>query len=166
MADLAVENRLLSQMQTSLLPDPAQFGGCESDEAIDKHKLLAAAVHRTARLHAKRTDGEARAWVRYFEDYFPEGRNYPADALRAWVEWRTRLLENDAPGRKVEIRAGAPERHWQRDVEDRLCIDLERMCEDFAHSLQQFTNELREDSIRRAVVLRRWKGTKARAVAT
>lgn len=123
------------------------------------HKLLASTIHKATRLDATRTESETDAWVRYFTSYFPGGHNDPADARLLFVDWRTRLLKDDALGPGIAITHGQSGIHWERDPNGRLCLNLEDTWAEFAASVDSFVAFLEGDAQRRSVVLRRWRAT-------
>jgi hypothetical protein len=103
------------------------------------------------------SDSETAAWVRYFEAYFPVGRNDPEDARLLFGEWRTHLLKDDSPGPSVALTHGQSPIHWQRNDSGQLCINLESMWEDFDASVDAFIGCLRNNPERREIATRRWR---------
>jgi hypothetical protein len=128
----------------------------EGDEAFDQHLLLAARIHRAARLN-QTGDDEGRGWQQFFVDYFPSGRNDPDDAWLLWKKWRVGLLKDYTPLEGVAMAHGKPDLHWQRDSQGALAINLESMWDDFEHAVGRFIDALGSDDDRAAVVLERWK---------
>jgi hypothetical protein len=160
MADAAPssDSSMLDDLREALLRGrPPKLGPSEGHEAFQQHKLLAAAVHRAARLDQRASESETDAWVRYVSEHFPPGRNDAADARLLFGQWRTPLLKDDTPGTGLVITHGQPVLHWQRDGDGRLCIDLETMWADFESSVDHLIEYLRSTPDRRAVALKRWQ---------
>jgi hypothetical protein len=135
---------------------PRPLGPGDGDEAFQQHKLLAAAVHRAAKLDQRGSESETESWVRHIVDHFPEGRNGEADARLLFADWRTSLLKNGTPGPRVPITHGQPHAHRARDTEGRLCLNLEGAWDDYAASVESFMADL-HTSPRRQIVLDRWR---------
>jgi hypothetical protein len=127
----------------------------QGDEAFDRHMLLAARIHRAARLNAAKSDRDGEAWSRYFEQHFPSARALQAKLL--WDDWRCRLLKDETLGGGVVISHGSARAHWTRDASDRLFVDLEAMWDDFEKSVESFIGSLAADTRRRRIVLARYK---------
>ncbi|HXZ56400.1 MAG TPA: hypothetical protein VEG40_02335 [Gaiellaceae bacterium] len=145
----------LIELRVSLLRNLRRpLGPEDGDEAFDRHILLAVRVHRTAGLNARAADREGQGWRRYFDDYFPPGRNSDADAHFLWVNWRTRLLKHESP---VGITHGQESLHWYPLDGGGFCVNLESMWDDFEYSVNRFLEDLAADKRRRGVVLRRWR---------
>jgi hypothetical protein len=137
------DKRALRALRASLLGDRAPvLKPGESEEALRQHKILASAIHRASILHASKSDNEARGWVRYMSDFFPSGRNAPSDAHILFGDWRTDLLKRGAPGLYVTVTHGQSVIHWQRDDQNRLCINLEDMWDEFETSVDNFIRHL------------------------
>jgi hypothetical protein len=134
---------------------PGPLSPQQGDEAFQGHKLLAAAIHQSASLGARGSESETRAWIRYFQEHFPPGRNGDAEAELLWKQWRTAMLKIGAPGPRVLVTHGQAHAHWQRDTNDRLVVDLESMWSDFEWSVDHFITSLRGDIARREVALKR-----------
>ena len=126
----------------------------QGDEAFERHILLAARVHRAARLNQAASDGEGRAWRRYFEEHFPPFRDREADLL--WRDWRCRLVKDETPGEGIGLAHGSPSVHWTRDESRRLLIDLESMWGDFEQSVNSFIESFARNPRRRKIVLNRY----------
>ncbi len=125
------DEQALDELQQSLLAArPRQLGQGEGDEAFRQHKLLASAIHSATRLHKFKQESETDVWIRYFESYFPRGRNDPQDGRLLFDDWRTSLLKDNTPGPRIPITHGQSHLHWQRDAGGRLCINLEDMWND------------------------------------
>jgi hypothetical protein len=88
----------LDELQESLTRSlgPA-LGPEDGDVAFERHMLLAARIHRAARL-VQTGDRDGRGWIQYLTGYFPEGRNGKEDANLLWNEWRTKLLKDACTG--------------------------------------------------------------------
>lgn len=115
----------LAGLRDSLLRDLRRsLGPGDGEEAFRCHLLLAVRIHRAARLNARRSDGEGQGWCRYLVDYFPQGRNSPADADFLWRSWRTRLLKDESP---VAISHGQSGGHWLPLAGGGFCVNLESM---------------------------------------
>jgi hypothetical protein len=155
---LAHDEGRLDALKTSLLhrlrPD-VQLGADEGDEAFDRHLLLAARVHRAARLNQRGTR-EGDGWRQFIEAYFPSGRNGRADADRLWKKWRVGLLKDYVPLDGVAVTHGQPEAHWQRDSQGAFVVNLESMWDDFEYAVDQFIAVIAADKKQAAVVRRRW----------
>jgi hypothetical protein len=152
------EQLALDDLQKTLLRGrPPALGPDQGAEAFAQHKLLATTVHRATLLDALGSESQTRAWVRYFTEHFPRGRNGSSDAELLWKEWRTHLLKQDSPGPMVPITHGKPHLHWQRDSAGRLCIDLETMWDDYAQSVEHLVGYLQVTPERREVALTRLK---------
>lgn len=113
-------------------------------------------IHRAVKL-TQRGPGEGKAWVRYFVDFFPAGRNGEAEAKTLWEHWRTRLLKEGTPGPRVALAHGQSHIHWKRNPEGVLAVNLEDMWDDFAVSVENLIASLRTDHSRCTVVLSRWR---------
>jgi hypothetical protein len=145
----------LEQLKASLLSG-LRIDPVDDDDAFDRHLLVAARIHRAAKLNQTVT-GEGKGWVEFFTDYFPSGRSSAADARRLWKDWRVGLLKDGTPLERVVIAYNHPELHWKLDVHGALCINLESMRDDFEYAVERFTQALAADKRRAAVVRRRWK---------
>ena len=145
----------LAQLRASLLTDRPSRWPKRGATAFRLHKLLAAAVHRATKL-AGTGDKEGEAWVAYFVEHFPEGRNGEADARLLWKDWRTALLKTDAPGPSVAVTHGQSHAHWVRE-DGRLVLNLEDMWADFAVSVESLIASLRASPERTEVVINRWR---------
>jgi hypothetical protein len=151
---------LRSLKEKALKARPRKLGPDEGAEAFRQHKLLAIEIQRITlldKIKGNQPESETSAWVRYFERCYPDGRNDPTDARILFDDWRTSLIKNGAPGERVVLTHGQGHAHWLRDANDRLCIDLESMWDDFEYSLGQFSDYLRDNPDRRAIVLDRAK---------
>jgi hypothetical protein len=147
----------LGELRADLLRwRPPQLGPSQGEEAFQQHKLLAAAVHRAAKLDERGSESETESWVRYIVEHFPKERNSEADARLLFADWRTSLLKNGTPGPKVPITHGQSHAHWGRDSEGRLCLNLEDVWNDYAASVESFVAQL-HSSPRRKIVLDRWR---------
>jgi hypothetical protein len=104
-------------------------------------------------------ESETRAWIRYFHEHFPAGRKGTGDARLLFKDWRTHLLKHDSPGPMVTITHGQSGAHWRRDSQDRLCIDLESMWNDYAQSIDSLIDHLKAHPDRAAVATERWTAT-------
>lgn len=150
------DDQALDELRASLLRRKApRLTPDQGDEAFDQHMLLAIAVHRAARLHKTAGDNDTEGWMRYVRDFFPEGRNSEADALRLWKGWRCTLLKDEQP--VVPITHGQPEAHWGRDPAGSPCLNLENVWADYEHSVGRFMDRLRDDDDKRETVLRRFR---------
>jgi hypothetical protein len=150
----------LKRLRYSLLRRQlASLGYDQGAEAFEEHQILAIKIHRAAKLAQSARDREGEAWMRYFRDFFPSGRNGEAEANLLWIEWRTSLLKNDAPGPSIAITHGQSHIHWTRDRSGVLAINLEDMWADYQASVDAFTTLLESDDERRGVVLARWRET-------
>lgn len=145
----------LTQLQGALLSDRPRRWPKRGETAFRQHKLLAAAVHRATKLAAT-GNKEGEAWVRYFVEHFPGGRNDPDDARLLWKDWRTALLKQDSPGPGVGVTNGQSHAHWSRE-DGRLLLNLEDMWTDFSASVESLIAQLREKPDRAAIVLDRWR---------
>lgn len=92
-------------------PEPVEPG--HGAAALQQHVLLASKVHQAARLDSTGAESETGGWVRYITDYFPAPRNGEQDAKVLWIDWRTSLLKDGAPGAAVLVTHGQPLAHWQ-----------------------------------------------------
>lgn len=145
----------LGQLRDSLLSDPRPAGPARNGrEAMQQHKLLAAAVHRASRLHRRKQDNETEAWVRYVTDFFPAGHNDEADARLLFDGWRTSLLKDDRP--VVPITHGQSEAHWVRE-DGRPCLNLEDAQADYEYSVERFIEHLQANPERRRIALDRMR---------
>jgi hypothetical protein len=150
---LVASNDELDDLRASLLRGrPRELGPDEGDEAFERHILLAVRIHRAARLNQRNLDTEGAGWRRYFVEYFPDGRNWPADADFLWDKWRVGLLKDELPHGITHGQSGA---HWMRLSAGGICVNLESMWDDFEYSVDRFVQRLREDEPHRKVVLRR-----------
>lgn len=145
----ALRDGLLRGRPRALRPD-------EGDEAFQQHKLLAAAIHRAAKLDQLKRESETDAWVRYISSHYPAGRNDPTAARLLFGDWRTSLLKDNTPGPGIAITHGQSSIHWQRDERGRLCLNLEDAWDDYAVSVTSFVEHLGR-SPRRKIVLKRFK---------
>ena len=127
----------------------------QGDEAFERHMLLAARIHRAARLNQANNDGDGEAWVRYFEQHFSPFRALEAKLL--WDEWRCKLLKDETPGGGIGISHGSARTHWTRDEDGVLFINLESMWDDFEASVDSFIASLAVDPKRRKIVLARYQ---------
>jgi hypothetical protein len=148
------DDRELADLRTDLL-DRLRVPATTGEEAFERHQLLAIRVHRAARL--AQAGGERASWIAYVTTHFPAPRNVKDDAQRLFEYWRNPLVKDEMPGSKIAITHGQPFLHWQRDADDVLCIDLESMCDDFEHSVDDFLAALKRDPVARVDVLGRWR---------
>jgi len=142
----------LAVLRDDLTKDrPRPLGPNEGSEALRQHKVLAAAVHRAAKLDERGKDSETTAWIRYLTRHYPIGRNSEADAKLLWVSWRTSLLKEGTPGPRVAVAHGQPVIHWTVEQDGTLCLNLEDAWDDFAASVDSFVSSLRTSP--------RWQGS-------
>jgi hypothetical protein len=150
----------LDALRASLLSNrPRRFTPEEGLEAFQAHKLLAADVHRAAKLNSHNSDStETAQWVRYITEHFPEGRNSEDDARLLWIDWRIALLKRGTLGPKVTVTHGQAKAHWFREPDGTLCLNLEDTWNDYAASVEHFIAETKRASAdRRAAVLKKWR---------
>ncbi len=151
------ESELNALLASLLKGRPPALSPGEGDEALQQHKLLAAAIHRASGLAAYGSESETDGWVRFVTEHFPEGKNDSADARRLFGDWRTSLLKKGTPGPRVLVTHGQSSTHWISDGQRRLCINLEDMWGDFEHAAAHFVESLKVNEGRRKVVLDRWR---------
>ncbi len=147
----------LEELRHSLLRRlRVELGPEHGDAAFDQHVLLAARVHRVARL-SQTVKGEGAGWEQLFIEFFPAGRSSRADAKLLWTKWRIGLVKDLAPASGVALAHGQRGLHWQLDMQEALVIDLESMCDDFEHAVNELVAVLAKDVSRRAMVMERWR---------
>ena len=156
-ANRSAEEELSALRDDLLRGRPRPLRPDEGAEAFQQHKLLAAAVHRAAKLDEQKRESETDAWVRYVTEHFPPGRNDADDARLLFADWRTSLLKKDTPGPGIAITHGQSAIHWQRNEAGRLCLNLEDTWDDYAASVASFIEHLRASSRRRKIVVARWR---------
>jgi hypothetical protein len=149
----------LDELQQALVrPLGSRLGPEEGDLAFERHMLLAARIHRAARM-VQTHNGDGSGWIEYVTCYFPPERNGDVDAKLLWVEWRTRLLKDATPGEGVVITHGHRDCHWKRETggTGALCVNLESMWDDFVYSVEKMVKRLRDEPDRRRIVIERWR---------
>jgi hypothetical protein len=154
---LVTDDTELDELRRSLLRGGRpRLTAEQGDEAFDQHILLAARIHRAARLNQAASDGEGlKAWRRYFTDHFSPFRDREADVL--WRDWRCQLIKDGTPGPDIALTHGSPRVHWTRDTSGRLLIDLESMWDEFEASVESFVESLTRDARKRGIVLKRFR---------
>ena len=132
-----------------------QLGPSDGDRAFECHMLLAARIHRAVGLWKTRNDSDTDAWVKFFSDFCPVGRNNPVDARLLFKSWRTRLLKDQYPGHGIAITHGQRHVHWET-TDAGLAINLESMWDDFTVAVDKLVEWLETDIRRKKVVTTRW----------
>jgi hypothetical protein len=145
------------ELRSSLLRRrPRALGPEDGEEAFRQHQVLATAVHRAVKLIQEGSEGEGAAWIRYFAEFFPPGRNGREEAKTLWRDWRTGLVKSETPGPRVKMSHGQSQVHWVRDRDGALGVNLEDMWDDFVQSVDRLIDALRNDEKLRDTVLGRF----------
>jgi hypothetical protein len=150
-------DQALDELRASLLRRrPPALGPEDGEEAFRQHQVLATAVHRAVKLIQGGSEGEGAAWIRYFVEFFPPGRNGREEARLLWRDWRTGLVKSETPGPRVKMSHGQSQVHWVRDRDGALGVNLEDMWDDFVQSVDRLIDALRNDKALRAAVFGRF----------